>query len=152
MSNETEAVFWPWFPLIFAGFWIGIGFLLSWIGGWQALAGRYRATQSFTGERFWMKSAAMGGVGYRNSVNLGADSSGLYLAVFPLFRAGHPPLFIPWSDISFSEERRWLLRGVRLQFREAPGVSLLIPTNLAKRIFANGPHRTGATLLDIEES
>src|SRR5579872_6088914 len=145
MSHEAEAALWHGFPLIFAGLWMGIGLLLSWIGGWQALAGRYRATQPFTGERFWMKSAAMGSVGYRNSVNLGADSSGLYLAVFPLFRVGHPPLFIPWSDISFSEERRWLLKGVRLQFREAPVVSLLIPTPLATRIFAKGPLRLNAT-------
>jgi hypothetical protein len=139
MSTETLGY---WFPLIFVGTWIGIGFLLSWIGGWQALAERYRATQPFVGERFWMRSAGMRwGVAYRNIVNLGADSVGVFLSVFPLFRAGHPPLFIPWSDISSSKERRWLLDGVRLRFREVPGVSLLITTELAARIFANGPSR-----------
>ena len=139
MSDEAV---WRWFPFIFVGAWIGISLLLSWIGGWRALGERYRATQRFTGARFWMKSAGMRwGVGYRSSVNLGADSSGLFLSVFPLFRVGHPPLFIPWSDISFSRERGWLLGGVRLQFRGVPGVSLLIPTKLATKIFSNGPHR-----------
>src|SRR5436190_23340607 len=126
MSDEAV---WRWFPLTFAGGWIGISLLLSWIGGWRALAERYPATQRFAGARFGMKRAGMRwGVAYRSSVNLGADSTGLFLSVFPLFRVGHPPLFIPWSDISFSRETGWLLRGVRLQFRGVPGVSLLIPT------------------------
>src|SRR5919198_5653126 len=114
---NDEAV-WRWFPVIFGGGWIGISLLLSWISGWRALAERYRATQRCTGVRFWMKSAAMRwGVGYRSSVNFGVDSSGLFLSVFPLFRAGHPPLLIPWADISFSRERGWLFDGVRLEFR-----------------------------------
>src|SRR5436309_12401220 len=107
MSDETV---WRWFPFIFVGAWVGISLLLSWIGGWRALAGRYRATQRFTGVRFWMKSAGMcWGVSYRSSVYLGANSSCLFLSVFLPFRAGHPPLLIPWSDISFSRERGWLL-------------------------------------------
>jgi len=77
-------------------------------------------------------------------VNIGADASGLFLSVFPLFRAGHPPLVIPWSDISFSRERRWRIDSVRLKFREAPGVSLLIHAKLATRVFANGPLRFDA--------
>jgi hypothetical protein len=134
-----------WFPAVFAGIWIGVSLLLSWIGGWRELARHYRADRSCTGAQFRMQSAGMRwGTAYRSSVNLGADASGLFLSVFPLFRAGHPPLFIPWSDISFSKERRWLVDSVRLRFRAAPGVSLLIFTKLATRVFANGPLRLDA--------
>ena len=80
----------------------------------------------------------MGGVGYRNIVNFGADSSGLFLSVFPLFRLGNPPLFIPWSDITSSQEKGWLFGGTKLWFRKVPGVWLLIPPELATRILANG--------------
>ena len=136
---------WLWFPFAFVGAWTGIVLLLSRIGGWHELAQRYPATCSCTGEQFRMQSARMRwGAAYSNIVNLGADSSGLFLSIFPPFRAGHPPLFISWSEISFSREKRWLLDGVRLRFRQAPGVSLLIGTRLAARVIANGPLRFDA--------
>jgi hypothetical protein len=34
----------------------------------------------------------------------------MFLSVFPLFRLGHPPLFIPWAAISSRDEKKspWL--------------------------------------------
>lgn len=129
-------------PAFFVGLWIGICLLLSWIGGWWALARHYRSSQTCMGERFSMQSAGMRwGVSYRTCMNFGADPTGLYLSVFPLFRIGQPPLFIPWSDISFSREKWWFMNGVRLRFREVPDVPLFISTKLATGIFAHGPLR-----------
>jgi hypothetical protein len=34
-------------------------------------------------------------VHFGNCLTTGADQSGLYLTVFPIFRIGHPPLLIP---------------------------------------------------------
>jgi hypothetical protein len=146
MSNETFGLWFPLmflvlFPLLFVVIWAGVVLLLSWIGGWRALAGSYRATQPFTGEQFRLRVGWMRGVRYRHTVSLGADSRGLSLSVFPLFRIGHPPLFIPWSDISFSKDRYGFFEGVRLQFRQVPSVSLFIDTELAARVFAKGPIR-----------
>jgi hypothetical protein len=138
MNDETA---WRWFPVIFIGGWIGISLLLSWVGGWQELALRYRATESIKGERFWMKSAGMRwGVSYSSCLNFGVDSVGLFLSVVPLFRVGHPTLFIPWSDISLRREKLWLLLDVvRLSFRQVPGASLLLRPKVATQILAHGP-------------
>jgi hypothetical protein len=136
----SDLELWRWFPFLFVVAWVGLSLLASRIGGWQALARQYRATQRITGRRYWMKSAGMRwGFAYRSAINFGADSSGLFLSIFPLFRAGHPPLFIPWSDIAVSKEKRWLLDGTQLRFQKVPGVSLLIPTKLATSMLANGP-------------
>lgn len=146
MDQETLENWWPLmflilFPLFFVAIWSGVVLLLSWIGGWRALAGSYRATQPFTGEQFRMKVGWMRGARYRGVLSLGADSTGLFLSIFPLFRMGHPALFIPWSEISFSKDRYGFFEGVRLRFSKAPSVSLLIPTDLAAKVFAKGPLR-----------
>jgi hypothetical protein len=142
--NDQEML--RWLPFIFVGAWVGISLLLSRIGGWHALSLQYRATQPITGQRYWMKSAGMGGVAYRGIVNFGADSSGLFLSVLPpFFSIGHPPLFIPWSDITSSQEKGWLFGGTKLRFQKVPRVSLLIPTELAAKLLANRPLRLEAT-------
>lgn len=146
MGNETFGNWFPLmfvilFPLFFVVIWSGVVLLLSWVGGWRALAASYRATQPFTGEQFRARVGWMRGTRYRGVLSLGADSMGLSLSVFPLFRMGHPPLFIPWSDISFSKDRYGFFEGVRLRFSKAPSVSLLIPTELAASVFAKGPLR-----------
>ena len=146
MSNETIEAWLPlmfliMFPLFFAGIWSGVVLLLSRIGGWRELAGSYRATQPFTGEQFRVPVGWMRGSRYRGVLSLGADSMGLFLSISPLFRMGHPSLFITWSDISFSKDRYGSFEGVRLRFSRAPSVSLLIPTELAAKVFAKGPIR-----------
>lgn len=53
-------------------------------------------------------------------------SAGLYLAVFPPFRPGHPPLLIPWGEIEAREEGRWFKR-IALTFTSVPGVRVGLP-------------------------
>ncbi|HKV07431.1 MAG TPA: hypothetical protein VJ725_04770 [Thermoanaerobaculia bacterium] len=146
MGNETAGLglplmFLALFPFLFVGIWAGVVLLLSWVGGWRALAGSYRAAQPFTGEQFRARVGWMRGARYRGVLSLGADSMGLHLSVFPLFRMGHPSLFIPWSDISFAKDRYGFFEGVRLRFSKVPSASLLIPTELAAMVFAKGPIR-----------
>ena len=146
MGDETFGLWFPLtfvilFPFLFVAIWSGVVLLLSRIGGWRALAESYRATQPFTGEQFRMRVGWMRGSRYRGVLSLGADSTGLFLSIFPLFRMGHPALFIPWSDISFSKDRYGSFEGVRLRFSKVPSVSLLIPTDLAAQVFAKGPLR-----------
>ena len=48
-----------------------------------------------------MQSAAMRWLThYNNVLTVGADSEGLFLVPFFLFRVGHPPLFVPWAEIT----------------------------------------------------
>jgi hypothetical protein len=72
-----------------------------------------------------LKSGVMrNGMRYNNALTIGADPRGLYLAMLPLFRMGHPPLFIPWSDISTEPRRGFFGASIRFTFRQAPGIHL----------------------------
>jgi len=74
------------------------------------------------------------GVNYNGLLALGADSQGMHVSVFFLFRVGHPPLFIPWSDISATSMRSWWFRMVRLEFEKYPSAYLLIPLKMAESL------------------
>lgn len=67
---------------------------------------------------------------------MGADTSGLYLDVMPLFRIGHPALFIPWSDITIEDRPAFFFPVVALQFLQVPGVTLSLPKKLWEQVEA----------------
>jgi hypothetical protein len=76
-------------------------------GGWDALAARFKVEpRSGSGFRS-RQSVQVGRVLYRNCTTVGVASDGLYLearAPIPFFRK--PPLLIPWSEISRTDEAR----------------------------------------------
>jgi hypothetical protein len=82
----------------------------------------------------------MGLTNYSACLTVGANNSGLYLAVFPLFRVGHPPLLIPWVDISTSKSKRFWFSYLDFKFTQAPTVTFKIPEQL------------GTTLLSLRDS
>ena len=124
-----------WFPVAFIGMWLGISFLLSAIGGWNRLAVQYAASPFGIEKRFRFRSAQFGGVSYSGCVIFGASTQGLSIAVLPLFRIGHPPLFIPWRDVSAREVETWLFPLVELKFARVPDVSVRIRRRLADQLF-----------------
>jgi hypothetical protein len=94
------------FVLAFVGLWIGVGLLVAYLGGWATLAKVYRHSDEFRGERRRFQSARMRwGINYGSCLTVGATPRGLYLAALFIFRIGHPPLFMPWTDISIGEQR-----------------------------------------------
>jgi hypothetical protein len=96
------------FLVIFAVFWCFVCFVLAVIGGWSSLAAYFRTTEVPQGKAFYMQSGKVGVVNYSSCLTIRAAADGLYLAVFPLFRAGHPPLFIPWSEIATFRQKKIL--------------------------------------------
>ena len=122
--------------LFFIILWICVCKLLSAIGGWRSLAGDYQAHASFDGQKLWFKSVTLRRwTNYNNCVNMGADKYGLFLSVFLIFRIGHPPLYIPWTDISTEAvSRRFLPDIVKLTFAKQPEVPAMISQKLAARI------------------
>lgn len=98
------------FALYFVALWILVGYAVAWIGGWRTLAKRYRSVGVFQGERWRFRSGQMRWTaGYSGVLTIGANGAGLYLGVFVFFRAGHPPLFVPWKEVSI-QSRRWFFR------------------------------------------
>lgn len=105
----------PWLFVVgglsFVFVWCAVCWVLAFVGGWRRLAGRFRATGPRPiGKNFWMMSGAIGGTTFRGALNVTVAPQGLYMSAFPLFRAGHPPLLVPWTVFKpFREEKMlWL--------------------------------------------
>lgn len=129
------------FILGFVGLWIGVSILLARIGGWSTLADVYRSSEAFEGNRWRFQSAQMRwGVNYNGILTVGANTRGLYLAVGLLLRAGHPPLFIPWTDISVRPERGRWFAAMEFRCRRAPAIPIRISEGLGRRIVAAAGH------------
>ena len=63
------------------------------------------------------------------------DMWAIYIdAVLPMFRAGHPPLFIPWGDFAATAGRTLIFRWVELSFAQCPGPTLRISRHLAEAL------------------
>lgn len=95
-------------PVVFVGFWMSVCWLLALIGGWRALASPYRVDGEPKGPMrrvFGM----IGLVSYNGVLDVGASQHGLELRVMSLFRAGHPPLRIPWNAVHVEGEQSGLL-------------------------------------------
>jgi hypothetical protein len=136
------ALFVPLAVVGFALWFCFVSFALAHLGGWATLARAYRAWTPFAGTTRSGQSGAVGWSNYGNSLIVGCDQRGLSLAVLFLFRAGHPPLFIPWEDISVTESRSlFVFTCFDLRFRKAPGVRFRIRPRLAERLRAQAGAR-----------
>lgn len=91
----------PIFPVFFVCLWCGILFLISRLSGWAVLADRFCLNLPFAGPKWRWQSARMRyATNYGSCLTVGSDPTGLYLDIFPLWRIGHSPLLVPWSEIS----------------------------------------------------
>jgi hypothetical protein len=105
------------------------------IGGWAALAKRYRATNAPPGKQFSFQSAQLGMANYGSCLTIVVSADGLYLSVFPPFRFGHPPILIPWAEIHNLKEKRilWLWRMVEMQVGTPVIATLTLPLRILEQ-------------------
>ena len=136
-ANQFEPFSVPAYIFFFIILWMGVCKVISVVGGWRILARDYQANSQFDGQKLWLKSAGMRRwTNYNNCITVGADKYGLYLAVLPIFRLGHPPLFFPWTDISTEEGSRRLFGDfVKFRFTKQPDVPVILSKRLAAKIF-----------------
>lgn len=88
-------------PVFFVALWVGILLLTSRIGGWHRLARRYRATERTTVGRSIPYVTGMVGISrYKRVLSVTTGEHGMFVETRWIFRIGHPPLFIPWSEIN----------------------------------------------------
>jgi hypothetical protein len=71
---------------------------------------------------------------YRAALHIGANSTGLFLSLFRLFRMGKPALFVPWTDISTAETEGAFSNKMKLDFQAVPRVSLYISDALGRDV------------------
>jgi hypothetical protein len=89
------------FPFYFVALWILVTYWIALSSGWRLLAKRFRFQGVFEGRKRHMQSARMRAMArYNNVLTIGADNTGLFIVPMFLFRAWHPPLFIPWVEIT----------------------------------------------------
>jgi hypothetical protein len=113
----------PLFFALFIAMWCAMGVFVAWAGGWAELAMHYRNEGPFEGRKWRFSSARFGsGTSYSGMLTVGANRQGLYLAVLPLFRPGHPPLFIPWEDVRKPARRWYDFFGTPLELGAEPGL------------------------------
>jgi hypothetical protein len=115
--------------------WIALSILIAKLSGWARLARHYRADAPPDGARFHFQSAGMRfWTSYSGCLTVGANRKGLYLAVWFLFRFGHPPLIVPWRDITMTACKRFFIQQVVLRFDRCPSIPFIISKRLADKI------------------
>lgn len=122
-------------PIAFVAIWSCTGYLVALTGGWRLLAKRFRMEGEFAGLTRKMQGARMRySTNYNNALTIGADQNGLFMAPFVLFRVGHPPLFIPWAEISNVRPVTVLFffQFVAMQLGQQEQIPFMIRTSLAE--------------------
>jgi hypothetical protein len=126
------------FPVFLVVLACSVGFVVAQLSGWSALARRFRTGSAFAGRTWkWNSARLRWMMGYNNCLIIGADATGLYLATMIVIRLGHPPLLVPWHEVSI--ERRSQTRfvtNVRLSLGREEQIPFVISGKLAAQIQA----------------
>jgi hypothetical protein len=133
--------------------WLAIFHALARVGGWHALARAYPphgpGGASFgatsAGTTFRMRSAGLRHqVNYNGCVTFAVSPLALRLSLpFP-FSFGHPPIEVPWGEITAAAERMLWARIVTLRCARVPSVPVRI-----RRAFAEELARASAGALRL---
>jgi len=117
--------------------WIVVGLVSSRMTGWALLAQRYRWDERFFGEHLRFRSAAMRyGSHYGNCLTIGVNAQGLFLSLSIPFFPGHPPLFIPWNEITVRRTRVLWANCLELRLGRDPAIPFRIGERLAAKLAA----------------
>ncbi len=111
--------------------------VIAWLGGWSRLAAAYPGRTQTAGETWRFRSLRFSfWAAYNNCVTIGGDSQGLHLSMPWFVRAGHEPIFIPWSDMQVVERTSvlGLFPVVSLAFKNCPGIRLSLQASLLAEV------------------
>jgi hypothetical protein len=141
-TNEPAWINWLFnhplfFVLQFIALWALVSYVIGQLSGWVSLSRRFRDSGAFYSYQWPFQSVRMRTLWgtYNNCANFGADEAGLYMAVFPLFRIGHAPLFIPWSEIQVVSGTRGLIfKKRKLLLGRQELIPLLVSVSLAEKL------------------
>lgn len=90
-------------PYLFCAFpvlWYFMCLHMSQTCGWAEMARRWSAPSNVEVDKRYFRSGQVGSMKIGSAMVTGASKEGLYLALVLPFRPGHPPLLIPWSELS----------------------------------------------------
>jgi hypothetical protein len=127
------------FVVFFVTFWCSICFFISMMGGWFTLSRRFKRQSEPYGE---IRSAGplfygvkmRFRVNYGNVIRITSADDALYLSMLFLFRIGHPPLRIPWTEIKLERTKFLWLRYVVLTLGEHERIPMRISERMARKL------------------
>jgi hypothetical protein len=125
------------FIAYFCALWTVVCIVISLLSGWQSLSRRYHTENNSSTTINWGSGSFRYIVGYHNVLRMRSDADGLYLSVMKLFRLGHPPLLIPWSEIEVLQEGRFLfLRWRTFRLDRTKQIPLTLQGKVVDKILA----------------
>jgi len=122
-----------------ASSWVLICYSSSALTGWYRLSQRFTAEQEPNGPaksagpffyavymRWWSH--------YSCIVRITAAEDALYLSVASIYRPGHPPLAIPWSEIAVGIENHFLRTYINLRLGRSEQIPLRLSESVANQL------------------
>lgn len=127
------------FVVFSAAVWCLTCVVISMLGGWFALTRRFTKQSEPLGEARkagpWFYTVRLRSLGNYNSViRLTAAEDALFPSVFLFFRPGHPPLRIPWNEITVSPARRFFRNWVILTLGSEERIPMRISERMARKL------------------
>jgi hypothetical protein len=126
------------FPLII-GIFCFVSYLSSILTGWHQLSKRFLAQSEPYGTtlsagpfpytvytRYWSH--------YSSVIRFTAADDALYLSVFFLLRVGHPPLRIPWTEITIGRTARFWRQFIILTLGNQERIPMRISERMARKL------------------
>ena len=124
-----------YYAIFFLVLWVLVNLIISRLTGWARMASHYPVMGAFTGKIWRFQTiGTRRGMGYKGSTNVGADSRGLHLSLFFIFRFGHPAIFVPWRDITITEKQVFKSKELELRFRKTEDLPVRIFAELGDRL------------------
>lgn len=124
----------PVFLVAFVGLWLFIITILRYVSGWAALAKQYEFSGTFEGQSWKWQSGMMRRTNFNNCLTIGSSFRGLYLALIAPLRFKSPPLLVPWSEITISRRKFFLVEAVCLELGRELKIPLCIRASLAENL------------------
>ena len=127
------------FPVYFFAVWALAIYSVGWLTGWRLLSRDFEARSEPYGDTRsvgpWFCTVYMRFWGHYSSViRMTAAEDALYLSVSFMFRIGHPPLCIPWSEITVSRTKRFWRSYVVLTLGNQEGIPFRISERIARKL------------------
>ncbi len=120
-------------PGVIVGWFLLIA-LISYGGGWHALAQLYpdNPMAVVDGPSWSFQSMSLRTwCGYNGCMMIVAGDDGLRLAVWPIFRPAHPPLFLPYDEMTFEDLKMLGVNRTRVRMQRLPHITIdLLPVVL----------------------
>jgi hypothetical protein len=124
------------FVVVFGVVWVVVAEAIARPFRWSRVSRAYPFTGKIPRERYWVHSLWTRRGGCYEYVRIGVDQKGIYFDLLfrlGLFRSWHPPIFVPWEEVSIADSRVFLTPVLELTFRRVPEVPFQLPKSLFSR-------------------